>query len=93
MTEIEDESTESGAHRALRSERRLRKDAEREVAAMRNDLGARVAKLEARGLGQILDVLAEIRRDGAAETAKLRAELHDLAEQVEQLAAMVKAQP
>jgi hypothetical protein len=88
---------ESGAFRALKAERRIVKELEQKNRALREDLTARVERLEARGLAPFLEALAGMRRDMAAEQAKfhqeMRMELHDLAEQVDQLAAMVKAQP
>jgi dynactin complex subunit len=92
IVEALEEVTESGAHRALRAERVLRKQYEREAAALKHDLAARVARLEARGLGPVLDALATMRRDHAAEEAKLRAELRELADAVDQLRSLI-AQP
>lgn len=92
MTEIEDESTESGAHRALKAERVLRKAAERRAATLEHDLAARVTRLETRSLAPVLDALATMRRDHAAEEAKLRAELRELADAVDQLRSLI-AQP
>lgn len=74
---------------ALRDERAARKAAEKGQKA----LEARVAALEARKgpeLDQLLSGIAAIRAEMRGDAGRLRAELVDLAEAVDQLRAMVQ---
>ena len=76
-------------HRALRSERELRKGAEREVAQLRAEMLSRLEALERRqetaiSTAQITAGLAEIRRDLRAELASVRGEMLELGETVAQ---------
>jgi hypothetical protein len=76
-------------HRALRSERELRKGAEREVAQLRAEMLSRLEALEQRqeggvSMAQITAGLAAIRADLRGEVASLRAEVAEMAEQLSQ---------
>lgn len=87
---MDDQKTAADVERlqqALKAERRLKRDAEREVTVMQRTILDRLEALEARPatLGPVLDGLAEIRRDVMAEVAQLRAEIDDLAATVAQV--------
>lgn len=73
---------------ALKCERNARKDAERDRAQLRAELGQRIAALEARpvpDLAAAVAGIAEIRRDVVAMVASMRAEIDDLSTSVAEL--------
>lgn len=87
----DDAALNAGGIRALRQERDARKDAERRLSRLKADFQERLEALEQQVVSpaRFAQGVAEIRRELAADVGRLRLELQEVADGLEQLRGMV----